>query len=45
MDLRWLAGIGLQVLNDINSNAPLVVGVTGAALQTALTTVGVSNTD
>ena len=35
---------GLVTLNAVNSNAPLVVGVTGAALSHALTTIGLSNT-
>ena len=36
---------GLSTLNDVNSNAPIIVGVTGASLQSALTTVGMTNTD
>jgi hypothetical protein len=45
---QWITGgslvTGLVVLNAINSNAPLVVGVTGAALSHALTTVSLRNT-
>ena len=36
---------GLSTVNDVNSNAPIDVGVTGASLQSALTTVGMTNTD
>jgi len=46
---QWITGgslvSGLLTLNDVNSNAPLVVGVTGASLQSALTTVGLTDTD
>ena len=46
---QWIAGgslvTGLKTLNDLNSNAPIVVGVTGAPLETALTTVGLTDTN
>jgi len=35
---------GLQILNDIRSIAPIVVGVTGASLSHALTTIGLTGT-
>ena len=45
---QWITGgslvTGVVTLNAINSNAPLVVGVTGAALSRALTTVTLRNT-
>ena len=45
---QWIAGGSLVTnvltLNAINSNAPLAVGVTGAALSHALTAVALSNT-
>lgn len=45
---QWITGgslvTGVVTINDLNSNAPLVVGVTGAALSHALTTVTLRNT-
>jgi hypothetical protein len=45
---QWITGgslvTGLVTINDLNSNAPLVVGVSGAALSHALTTVTLRNT-
>jgi hypothetical protein len=45
---QWITGgsvvRGLVTLNGINSNAPLVVGVAGAALSHALTAIGLTNT-
>ena len=45
---QWITGgslvTGVVMLNVINSNAPLMVGVAGAALSRALTTVTVRNT-
>jgi hypothetical protein len=36
---------GLLTLNDLNSNAPIDVGVTGAALQNKLNTIGITNSN
>jgi hypothetical protein len=41
---HWRLVTGLRTLNVLNSNAPIVVGITGAPLQSALTTVGLTNT-
>jgi hypothetical protein len=45
---QWITGgslvTGLLTLNAINSNAPLVVGITGASLSRALSTVTLRNT-